>query len=927
MDSRRSGFSDAVAGSLRALMDQVVESLGAYDQSGRILYVNPALARNFASEQADLVGRTIWEVFPGARESPFYSAFNRVVASGEPESIEYFYSQHERWYESSIYKANDLIWVLTRDTTETRLTEARRDAATQRLELLSSVSSALAHAGHEPGPTFGGLARLLAESLKDLCVIRLRSVNAEELGAVIGFYDNDPTTSAKLAQAPVHLSRDGLVGKALATKQAVLVTDPTELQSTVKDPEIRALLSSLRIASCMIAPIVVGDEGVGVLTMLRRHGQPAYTDDDVLLLQEVADRVALAVRNASIYQQAEQARYRLASITDALPVLVGFIDQDLRYKFVSRGYELWFGEPREAFVGKPMQEALGQETFEKVAPHVRRALAGEHVEAEFELNLPHRKGIFRSLYTPLRDYGALDGIVILVFDVTEERTIAAEKEASRRVLETLANNASLALVFMDEHQLCTYMNPAAEKMMGFKLSEVHGQRLHDLVHGTHPDGTPYPIEECPIDSALPRRRKARGEELLKRRDGDFFAVHYNASPILDPDGTPRGTVVELRDLTLEKQHAQALREAAQRKDEFLALLGHELRNPLAPILTALQIMQLRGDTTGERERAIIERQVRHMVELVDDLLDISRITRGKLQLRLEYIELSSVIAQSVEMASPLYEERAHKLAIHVPSEGLLVRADATRLAQVVSNLLTNAAKYTPRGGSVTLRAERSMDRVRIWVSDNGVGIAPDMLAQIFDPFKRGERAPSYGPGGLGLGLALVQSIVELHGGTVSAFSEGKGKGSTFTVELPAATRYRVRADAERRPREQEAGPHRRVLVVDDNEDAAEMIASGLRALGHEVQVAHDGPQALNKVRGFSPEIAVLDIGLPVMDGYELARALRTRLTPLPKLIAVTGYGQESDRERTREAGFDVHLVKPIDLDELARAVGEGPAHE
>ncbi len=364
---------------------------------------------------------------------------------------------------------------------------------------------------------------------------------------------------------------------------------------------------------------------------------------------------------------------------------------------------------------------------------------------------------------------------------------------------------------------------------------------------------------------------------------------------------------------------QAAEQANRAKDEFLAMLGHELRNPLSPILTALQLMRLRGSEGSERERTVIERQVTHLTRLVDDLLDVSRIARGKVELKEEVVEMAEVVARAIEMASPLLEQRTHTLDVQVPRRGLPVRGDSVRLSQVVSNLLTNAAKYTPPGGHVTIRASDDHGQVVLRVRDSGVGIAAEVLPRIFDLFVQERQPIDRAQGGLGLGLTIVKNLVEQHGGTVAALSDGHGKGSEFVVRLPAA-RHEASLDGTLppEPAPRPAGPPpqecRRILVVDDNVDGSEMLAAALCAMGHETRVAHDGPTALVLAGEFRPDIAFLDIGLPVMDGYELAARFR-ELPTLRRtlLVALTGYGQESDRSRARQAGFRHHLVKPADL--------------
>ncbi len=379
-----------------------------------------------------------------------------------------------------------------------------------------------------------------------------------------------------------------------------------------------------------------------------------------------------------------------------------------------------------------------------------------------------------------------------------------------------------------------------------------------------------------------------------------------------------------RQLLIREREARAEAEVANRsKDEFLAMLGHELRNPLAPIVTALQLMQLRGDETLYKERTIIERQVRHLVRLVDDLLDVSRITRGKVELKRERIEISGIVAKAIEMASPLIEQRRHSLKVDVPRGGLAVEVDAVRMAQVVANLLNNAAKYTEPHGTITLQAAKDGTEgqsVVLRVRDTGIGLSPEMLPRVFDLFVQERQAIDRAQGGLGLGLAIVRTLVELHGGTVEARSEGYGKGSEFTVRLIAARAgdQPAPAGAPWADREVAARPGAlRVLVVDDNLDAAELLVESVRMMGHIPRMAHDGPAGLRIGAEFLPDVALLDIGLPVMDGYELARHLRA----LPglesvRLIAVTGYSQEADRRQSAAAGFEGHLVKPIQLEQL-----------
>ncbi|HZU36052.1 MAG TPA: response regulator [Gemmataceae bacterium] len=369
------------------------------------------------------------------------------------------------------------------------------------------------------------------------------------------------------------------------------------------------------------------------------------------------------------------------------------------------------------------------------------------------------------------------------------------------------------------------------------------------------------------------------------------------------------------------QRAEELAEAHRRKDEFLAILAHEMRNPLAPIRNALQLMRLRGikDPVLDQGRDIIDRQVHHLSQLVDDLLDVSRITRGKIQVKRERVDLAHVIHASVETVRPLIDKRHHRLTTMLGTEPIWLDADPLRLEQIITNLLTNAAKYTDPGGQIALTVEREGDQAAIRVRDTGIGISATLQARIFDLYMQAEPLLERSQGGLGIGLTLVKQLVELQGGSIAVYSAGPGQGSEFTVRLPVYTQPHQQATpaaaevttAVRQPRS------RRVVVVDDNKDGAESLAMLLEFWGHDVKIAHDGPSALKTVQAEAPEVVLLDIGLPGMDGYQVARRLRAGPQPNQAvLVALTGYGQDEDRRRTREAGFDYHLTKPINPDAL-----------
>jgi PAS domain S-box-containing protein len=511
-----------------------------------------------------------------------------------------------------------------------------------------------------------------------------------------------------------------------------------------------------------------------------------------------------------------------------------------------------------------------------------------------------------------------------VRDLTDKTTPASpphlgedpEHFRQRALLAAIVDSSDDAIVSKTLEGRILSWNRGATRIFGYEAHEVVGKPITVII--------PPELHSQERDILDKLRRGERVEHfdtVRVTKDGRRIPISLTVSPVRAADGTVIAASKVARDISERKlaeqrlrQSEEALRLADRRKDEFLALLAHELRNPLAPIRYALAANRKSGRTPEQcsQAEAIIERQVNHMSRLLDDLLDISRITRGRLELKKTLVELTSIIGAAIETARPLLDGKHHTLVLDLPTQPVQLDADVVRLGQVFSNLLINAAKYTDPGGQIQLRAVLQGAEVVVSVRDNGIGIPADMLPRVFKLFFQSHTAMGRTEGGLGVGLSLVRGLVGLHGGSVDARSAGPGQGSEFIVRLPAAAATQDTADAgtEAEPISADAGL--KILVVDDNRDAADTCAMLLEVSGHHVQTAYTGRQALELARAFRPHAMLLDIGHPDVDGYRLAQQVRT--APWGRstvLVAVTGWGQEQDRQRAVEAGFDQHLVKPI----------------
>ena len=534
-----------------------------------------------------------------------------------------------------------------------------------------------------------------------------------------------------------------------------------------------------------------------------------------------------------------------------------------------------------------------------------RAVRGTETIAE----RPDGKRVWFMPYpTLLRDAeGRLVGAINMLLDMTERK----QGEHAAALLSAIVDSSEDAIISKDLNGIITSWNESAERLFGYSPQETIGRSITMLMPADRRD------EEAEILARLKRGERVDHFDTIRiRKDRSLVPISLTISPIRDSRGCIVGASKIARDITSRKEIEAALKEADRRKDEFLATLAHELRNPLAPIRNALRILMAKGPPDPELQwaRGVIDRQVQVMARLLEDLLDVSRISQNKLELRKERVELAAVVEAALETSRPLIEAGGHEFTVTLPPEPIHLEADPLRLAQVFANLLNNAAKYTEDGGRIRLSAERQGSDVIVSVKDNGIGIMAEMLPRIFEIFAQSNRALVRSQGGLGIGLSLVKGLVELHGGSIEARSDGPGQGSEFVVRLPIAGeklgQEQARPGEDERP---EPVTKCRILIVDDNQDSADSLAMFLKIKGYEVGTAYDGEQAVEAAEALRPDVVLLDIGMPNLDGYDACRRIRQQ--PWGQgmfLIALTGWGQEEDRRRTEEAGFNQHMVKPVD---------------
>jgi two-component system, chemotaxis family, CheB/CheR fusion protein len=640
-----------------------------------------------------------------------------------------------------------------------------------------------------------------------------------------------------------------------------------------------------------------------------------------LLDQAPIHGVVLTLTDISALDKARAKLAQLSAIVESSEDAIVGKSLDGTITTWNRGAERLYGFTAEEAIGKNarvllMRDAEGE--LDEVLARIRRSETVEHVRSMRMRKDGARIDVSVTM-SPIHDrHGRVCGASSIARDVTPLITAQRELEERREQIESLLNSTAEAIFGLDRQGQCTFVNPAFVRMLGVPAGTLIGKPIHALIHPPRPGMPSHGEDECEIYQAVRDGAPAHSDdELLWRFDGSAVPIEFWSTPVRR-NGVVVGAVVTCLDITERKQAETELRTASRRREQFLAMLSHELRNPLAAVLNAIRLMQ-RGSFDGAamaRCQQVVERQSRHMARLLDDLLDVSRITRGKFELRKSDVDVRAPIEAAIESTAPRFADRDITLEVDLPRTAFPVRGDANRLQQIVVNVLSNAATYSGSGTKVKLALERDGDVAVIRVKDTGMGIDPEMIGQIFELFVQADQRLDRATGGLGVGLSLARTIVELHGGTIEAHSAGRDRGSEFLIRLPML----------KRPIAEEgqpvtSGARCKIVLVEDLEDAREMLRLLLEDNGHTVVDVADGQQAVDAIERERPEVALIDIGLPGMNGFEVAQAVRARphLSDVV-LVALTGYGAPGDVTRAHDAGFDEHIVKPAELSKIEEIV-------
>jgi PAS domain S-box-containing protein len=910
-----------------AILQAALDCIITMDHEGRVIEFNPAAERTFGYRRAEVIGQPLAElIIPPALRQRHQQGMARYLSTGETsvlgrriEVTAMRFDQTEFPVELAITRiAGDGPPVFTaylRDISDRVRAERLRNvryAVTQKLTqgtgVVETLTAVLGAVCEQLRWDFGAFWCADREGKALQCMATWSGRGAP----VVAFEGVSRSWSFGRGQ--------GLPGQVWASNESAWVLD---VRAEDNFPRAgAAAAASLR--SAFACPIVVGEHALGVIEFFTQQ----LRDPDAELLETmgtVAGHVGQFIERRQAEDRLRESEARFRALMDQAPFSMQMFAPEGRTVRVNPAWSQLWGVTLDQIAD---YNVLQDPQLEKkgVLAYLHRAFAGEAVAIpaiRYDPNetIPERSRhadpvrYVSAVAYPLKDeVGRVQEVVLVHEDITArmraESALRESEEKLRLLADTIPQLAWMAepdgYIFWYNRRWYEYTGTSPHDMEGWGWQSVHDP---DMLSEVLARWKASIATGQPFDMVFP----------LRAADGSFRSFLTRVNPLREPGGSILYWFGTNTDISEMKRMEDALREADRRKDEFLATLAHELRNPLAPIVNSLQLLKMPSidAAMAERTRDVMERQVRHLVRLVDDLLDVARVVRGKIELRKETVDLASVVARAVETAQSSIDARGHRLELALTPQPLVVEADPVRLAQVVANLLTNSAKYTEPYGRIIVSTRPGGDEAVLSVEDNGIGIAPEVLPRVFDSFVQGDQAAARSEGGLGIGLTLVKTLVELHGGTVEGSSPGVGKGARFTIRLPLAAEQSPTAVGHRNSIPDPPAPRQRILVVDDNREAADTLAALLRLQAHDVRVAYDGLSAIEAAAAHRPTVVFLDIGMPGMDGYEAAR--RIRLIPgmnQATLVAVTGWGQEDDRRRSAGAGFDHHIVKPPELTAL-----------
>lgn len=871
----------------RAILESITDGFFTLDAGWRFDYANPEAERILGREPGALLGKLLWEEYPGTVGSEFEKAYRRVATERKSESVLAYYPDHDRWYDVRAFPAPTGVTVYFRDVSEAKQVEAALRASEERHRLALDAA--------ELGAWNIDPARKLL-----VCDERFSTI----------FTGSTAPLTYEQAVAAIHADDRAAVGAAIAAATRIENPAPYAIEYRVVRPDgaVHWVFAKGRAN--------FRNEGSE-----RRLVSFDGTVADISERKQAEDRLRFS-----------EARFR--TLFDSIDE--GFCVIEVIWGAAGRAADYRFMETNPAFERQTgLHRAVGR-TMRDLAPDMdefwfetygRVATTGQPTRFANEA-----KALGRWFDVYAFRLGEAEGnkVAVLFTDITARQRVEERLREAEEQFRTLADNMAQFAWTADASGAINWYNRRWYDYTGTTLESMRGWGWQAVHHPDHVDRVKERFRHFvaagePWEDTFP----------LRGVDGNYRWFLSRAVPIRNDAGTllrwfgTNTDVTEQRDTAEElRQVAAELSQADRRKDEFLATLAHELRNPLAPIRNSLELIRRAASDPKvvERARQVMERQLAQMTRLVDDLLDVSRISSDKLALRSERIDLAAVLRSAVETSQPLLDAAGQQLAVSLPDEPVLLDADLTRLAQVFMNLLNNAAKFSERGGRIALSAARDGGEVVVRVVDNGVGIPAEHLGGIFEMFSQVNSSLERSQGGLGIGLTLVRRLVELHGGRVEARSGGIGTGSEFIVRLPVVQSAAAApgAVAEGRP----AASALRVLVVDDNQDAAVSLAALLELMDNEVHTAHDGLAAFAAAAALRPDVVLLDIGLPGLNGFEVARRIRAEPWGQGmRLIAMTGWGQDSDKQKSQAAGFDHHLVKPVEPTALVRLLGSAVKRE